>query len=182
MTSKINVLEIVKGHYLTLKGASGAALLGDYLIFIGLPFIFAALGVVFGLKLSEAQISLLVTFGAIFTALLLSVLVLVYEQENKAHAYRDAQVDAGKTVSSLFELRIELLRELYLNISYSILIALFLILACFLGSVFSGVKVFGAFSLEVYFLTPLALFAVSNLMLTIVMVVKRLHVLLTTAR
>lgn len=182
MSSKLNIIGILAGHYGTLSGINKKTLPADKLCFFGIPLFIAFLGVAFQLSLKESQISLLVNFGAIFTALLLSVLVLVYDQENKSRAIKSALESSGKAVPPGYGVRIELLRELYLNLSYSILIALLLIAVCFLGSLIGDIKIYKPWgiTLSVISFTPIALFLVTNLMLTIVMVVKRLHVLLTT--
>jgi len=121
---------------------------------------------------------MLVNFGAIFTALLLSVLVLVYDQESKLSAVKgsDPLYDAKKT----------LLRQLYYNICFSIISSIFLVGLCFIHSVLDGVVSsfdVGGVNVKInyakYFFTPLVIFVVANLMLTIVMIVKRMHAMLT---
>lgn len=182
MSSKLNIIEILAGHCRTLSGVNRRPLLSDKLCFFGAPTLIAAIGICFRLSLNESQISLLVNFGAIFTALLLSVLVLVYDQENKSRSIKSSLENSGKAVPPGYDVRIELLRELYLNLSYSILIALLLIAICFLGSLIGDIQIYKPLklTLSTVSFTPIALFLVTNLMLTIVMVVKRLHILLTT--
>ena len=84
MSSKINIWSIVSGHIMTLKdSSSGRVSFLDYVTFYGVPFAVAVLFSIFGIKVTSDANSLLVNFGAIFTALLLSVLVLVYDQGEK---------------------------------------------------------------------------------------------------
>lgn len=182
MSSKINVQGIITGHIDTLKdGATGKSSLIDLVVFFTIPLIIAVAFSFFEVNLSQGVASLLVNFGAIFTALLLSVLVLVYDQANKLRESK------GEDVIS--KLRSSLLGELYYNISYAVLVSIFLVMVCLLHSIVHGavsefvVPFFQInFSLDygVYFFTPLSAFLTVNVVLTIVMIVKRMHTLLTT--
>lgn len=179
MSSKIDVTEIVRGHLRTLSdNGTGRLSIADAATFLGVPVILSAAGVAADLSLGSDIVSLLVNFGAIFTALLLSVLVLVYDQEAKL-----------RVEDTLRSLKRNLLSQLYYNICYSILVSVLLVVACFVLSILVGVVTeidlpfaLGSVSLryDVYVLTPFIILLVSNLVLTIVMVVKRMHTLLTT--
>ena len=84
MSSKINVSSIISGHLKTLKDAgSGKLSLLDGFTFFVFPILLACLCIIFKYEMNDQVTSLLVNFGAIFTALLLSVLVLVYDQGAK---------------------------------------------------------------------------------------------------
>jgi hypothetical protein len=84
MSSKLNVFDIISGHISTLKSADSDRLNKvDILTFFGIPLLFSILGISKDFDLDTDLTSLLVNFGSIFTALLLSVLVLIYDQENK---------------------------------------------------------------------------------------------------
>lgn len=89
-----------------------------------------------------------------------------------------------RPADSLYPAKKRLLDELYLNISYSILSSLVLIAICFAFSVAdsfvdpeaSSASISLVFSKLVF--TPIAVVVAVNLLLTIVMIVKRLHSLL----
>lgn len=177
MSGKINVLSIVSGHIATLSDPGGARSFWDYFTFFAIPGCLSLLGALAGFKISSETSSLLVNFGAIFTALLLSVLVLVYDQESKL----DEKHSADQTKHVLLGIKKELLRQLYFNISFSIVSSLMLILVCFVSSAISSVgSIPDAYkaAIQIWMLTPLATFITVNLLLTIVMVVKRMHTLL----
>lgn len=108
MSSKLNVKGIVTGHFGTLIDAGEKSVsYTDVFSFYILPAIIAAIGIFYCFNISEEIASLLVNFGAIFTALLLSVLVLVYDQENKIdQSINEALQKAKKS----------LLNHLYYNI------------------------------------------------------------------
>lgn len=181
MSSKINVCNIIFGHMNTLKDASSSKFsFVDAFTFFIVPLVFLALAFVSDFKLNDSLISLLVNFGAIFTALLLSVLVLVYDQSSKLSERNE------RNKVPFYAIKKSLLDQLYYNICYSIVLALSLIFMCFLESItrgklldlayFNGPKI----DINMYVFTPIVVFISVHLILTIIMIVKRMHVLLTT--
>lgn len=166
---------------MTLKDSSnGKVSLYDYVTFYGLPIAIAMLFPVLGIKVTEDANSLLVNFGAIFTALLLSVLVLVYDQGEKLSCLKDESKNHN------IELKKKLLEQLYFNICYAIVVAVVLVFLCLLYTFLpdklhsiSLAKIFFNLDIKLYIASPLILIVVLNLLLTILMVVKRMHTLLT---
>ncbi len=181
MSSKINIWSIVTGHIKTLRdSSSGKVSVHDYATFYAVPIVIAILFSYFGIKLTTDANSLLVNFGAIFTALLLSVLVLVYDQGEKLQGV----VDGSRKHN--IELKKSLLDELYFNICYAIVISLLLVFLCLVytflpdkESVLSISKFTFGIDFKLYLVSPMILMAVINLLLTILMIVKRMHTLLT---
>lgn len=181
MSSKINVTDIVLGHIATLADPAGKRSLMDYVTFFAFPGVVAALGCYAGYNLNKDVSSMLVNFGAIFTALLLSVLVLVYDQESKLK-----DMNGLKIVDPLYNAKKDLLKQLYYNICFSIVSSILLVGLCFVHSIlYKVVSVFefsgGVVKIDYarYVLTPLVIFVTANLMLTIIMIVKRMHAMLT---
>lgn len=181
MSSKINFWSIVTGHINTLNDASsGRVSFVDYVTFYGVPLALAFLLSFLGIKITSDANSLLVNFGAIFTALLLSVLVLVYDQGEKL---RDINANSKK---HNIDLKKNLLEQLYFNICYAIVASVVLVFFCLIytflpDDVFnvSISKLSFNVDLKLYLLSPMILMVVMNLLLTILMVVKRMHTLLT---
>lgn len=178
MSSKVNVTDILLGHIGTLSDPAGKRSIGDYVTFFLVPILVAGLGMLAGYNLNKDVSSMLVNFGAIFTALLLSVLVLVYDQESK--------LESKKGAEPLYESKKKLLSQLYFNICFSILSSIVLVALCFVHSVIFRLKHdfgFGGgifhFSYAQHIITPLVIFVTANLLLTIVMIVKRMHAMLT---
>jgi len=194
VSSKINVLGILKQHFRSLSDNSKVEpniSVTDLILFLAMPLIVAVAAVAFNFNLSQQLSSLLVNFGSILTALLLSVLVLVYDQEHKLAAREEAlSVDQRDVKSAQFVIWRELLVELYSNICYAIVVAIFLVLTCFIHGVLSGWAVssnvphFGdlAFYPAQIVFAPIALFLAINLVLTVLMIVKRFHKLLTSGQ
>jgi len=175
MSSKINVGYIIKQHFNTLRDASsGKVSLMDVLVFIFLPVIFGGL-VFIGQGLSKDIFSLSVNFGAISTALLMSVLVLVYDQESKINLSVKAQPD----MVDHYEAKLSVLADLYQNICYTIVASICLVIFSVIGmAVFDecmGDMAHLIFSLSSAFVA----FLFSNIVITMLMVIKRFHALLT---
>jgi len=179
MTTKINVLDIISGHWNTLKDSStGKVSKKDIFTFYGLPLALASLFLYNNFSLTDNLTTLLINFSAIFTALLLSVLVLIYDQGEK--------IDQ-KDTNAVQVLKKALLEQLYFNICYSMVVSLALIFSCLAETLSRGKQVYIPINNTVVtidfsciILTPIVVFLTLNLMLTILMVVKRMHTLLTT--
>lgn len=186
MSSKINIKEIIKGHFSTLRKDNGDVSISDYFTFYLLPISTAIITLYLEGNISKEVSSLLVNFGSIFTALLLSVLVLVYDQEAKLNNNK-------KPTDKLFDKKKDLLDNLYDNISFSILSSVFLVLLCLFHTAVFG-KYWGIdftistlnfkfdMKFDHYLSTPLILIISLTVFMNILMIVKRMHILLTTDR
>ena len=163
MFSKINVTEIVKDHLDTLRDyATGKIMIGDIIIFFIFPLL-AALFVVFILQflLTDAAANVLVTSLSVFSALLFNLLLLIYDIIRKEERHQKPKNKMPK-----------FLKEIYSNISFSILIAVICIAILLLTFLDISNQYFNHFlSFTVYFL-------VSLFILTLFMILKRIHVLL----
>ena len=184
MSSKVNIKDIVYGHLGTLSKVDGGWSWYDFLTFCFVPVAFSTASAIIGFSLNKDVSSLLVNFGAIFTALLLSVLVLVYDQESKLDDKYQRDIELNRPVDTFYNARKRLLDELYYNISFCILSSLVLIATCFAFSMADSFADPKATSTSVSVIlsklvfTPISVFITLNLLLTIVMIVKRLHSLL----
>jgi hypothetical protein len=182
MSSKLNVGRIISRHIATMADPKGNRSTLDLFVFYFLPLVIAIIAAFLQFNINENLLSLLVNFGSIFTALLFSVLVLVYDQKHKLDS-----TENSKPKSKLTENKETLLKQLFDNISYSILLSIILILLCFFHSILSG-KPFAfnlgnlpiEIKLDIQIITPLIIFSVQNLFLTIIMIMKRMHVLITS--
>lgn len=181
MSSKINIKDILTGHFSTLENATNhSTSYSDIFTFYIIPLTIALTGALLGFNLTKESVSLLVNFGSIFTPLLLSVLVLVYDQENK--------LETSKDDNHICNIKKSLLNQLYYNICYAIIVSLSLVLIAFMHQLSKAVSIpinVGQYvnfdiSLSIHIITPLSIFIALNLILTIIMIVKRMHALLTT--
>lgn len=197
MSSKICVTHIIKSHYKTLFSSSSIKTkISDAFIFFIVPLAISGLSIWAGLVADNDLVSLCVNFGSIFTALLLSVLVLVYDQENKIiDKVRDVnsnfiEEESTTIVDSLLTQKLRyprddskraLMKELYANIAYCIVISVLLVAisAINLGVItIAKDTVCNAGLVNKFIFTPVMVFLSMHLLITIVMVVKRLYSLL----
>lgn len=157
----------------------------DLLVFYGIPLAVAAISILFQFNLKNELTQLLVNFGSILTALLLSVLVLVYDQEAKIRT----ESAGSNSIHPLQNVKKRLLRQLYFNICYAIILSVALAFVCFVHSSVDGLVAKPGipfteyelrFNFGAYLTTPIALLVAMNIVLTVLMIVKRLHVLLTS--
>lgn len=163
MNKKIDICEILKGHIRTLSDSKNNILPKDIAFFYAIPIALGGASMLIK-NPSNESIGLFVNFGSILTALLLSVLVLIYDRQNRLNKSSDESFSKAKNI---------LIQELFFNISYSIIISLSLVVTCFIYSVL-------AFPcLQRFLFFPLIITFSANLFLTILMIVKRLHELLT---
>lgn len=163
MFTKIDILQIIKDHFSTLTKNDQLSL-SDIVIFYALPFLISIFTYIRQVHLDNNSISTLVTVGSLFTGLLLSLLVLVYDQRTKIAD--DHSDKATKIKSALF--------QLYSNISYSILVSILLVCMSFSQQIFSEPSLINS-------VLNATLIGLSiHLALTIIMVLKRINITLTS--
>ncbi|WP_349921036.1 hypothetical protein [Aeromonas veronii] len=181
MSSKINICCVISEHYDSLRDpVSGKYSFPDMITFVVIPFMIAALSFYSDIKLTNELVGLLVNFGSIITALLLSVLVLVYDQRNKI----DDKVLSEKSSNTLLLLKQTVLSQLFSNICYATIISVSLVATCFLEQMIRPVAIdiaSGAFVriIHGWILSPLVFFLIAHVILTLLMIIKRMHTLLT---
>lgn len=170
MIEKINTFKIIRDHIHTLKNyKTGKYSLWDFILFFCVPFLISIALIYFDLLLNKDIVNVLVASLSIFAALLFNLLLLTYDIIKK-----NSSVEVNP-------LKVNFLKEIYANISFSVLVAIstvilllvyFLILqnyCCFL-------------IMEDYHITQFLMggiyFLVSLFILTLLMVLKRIHILL----
>ncbi|NNP75530.1 hypothetical protein A7P54_03735 [Acinetobacter sp. Ac_3412] len=172
MSSRINLCDIVLGHFRTLKQTNNKFGTAELLVFIVIPIVLS-ISIIFIPLNSKDIISLLVNLGSIFSALLLSVLVLVFDQEQKLEDRKEIAEEKGRAIDPLFTTKKILLEELYYNISYSVFCSIVLVTLCLVYSTVKHVDILHSFILK-----PLIAFMLINILLNILMILKRMHALL----
>jgi len=188
MSTKINVIDILKGHIRTLKDAGSIRLsFSDLFTFFVFPLLLSLASVYLGFVLTSELTSLLVNFGAIFTALLLSVLVLVYDQGMKLEDKKAECTESEAAIPPILETKKNLLEQLYYNICYAIVLSVILVVSCVIESIVRGKTIPVVFSdltisidMASWVFMPLVVFVALHLILTILMIIKRMHILLTS--
>ncbi len=159
MFRRIDVRDIVKGHMATLtEYGTGRRHNGDYMLFFGLPLILTA-----GLLWTKVHVTneiatIIITALSIFAGLLFNLLLLAHGM------IRSTPQD------NLDEKR--LIREIYSNISYAILVSILVIIVC-MAFYFSKRPWF------VLGVTAFTHFFIANFVLTLLMILRRIHILLS---
>lgn len=196
MSSKINVLFVMRKHFryalrrgdTTIDGWSIAS-------FIIIPMAIGAASYFSKNSGTDNSISITITASSVFAGLLLNLLILVYDQrkrlDDKLHELC-IKIEAPEKTSSLeellsakpkkidsriskYELHKSVLTELVSNISYSIIISLTIILFCVASLLTNSCTIeLHIFTLDIsklFFST--SMFFSANLIVTILMIVKR---------
>lgn len=175
MSTKIDVRQLIKDHLSTMRDANtGLPSLVDVFVFFALP-ILASVGLVWLLEieLSKGGIELLTTVFSILTGLLLNLLVLIFDLSAKSRDQVEAvNREAGSNPNAYYgKLGAQkLIKETYVNISFEILVSLF-VLGLLSLSLIDSTKINTILSLLIFSL-------VGHFLLTLLMIIKRMHVLM----
>lgn len=159
---KVNFSTILRDHWETMRDARTKRIaLGDLFLFIGIPTLVAVFLVLcFEVRVSKDLLNILITAFSVVVALLFNLLMLVYDI-------------IKKNAEEKTELKNRLLKEIYSNVSYCILVsilAVFVMVIAFMN--IHGVKRTAISSVIIFgFLI--------NFALTLVMILKRIHILLS---
>jgi hypothetical protein len=156
---KIDIRDLLRDHYRTLVVyPSDKRSLGDYILFLGAPAAIVAVLSWQHVTLSDNAISLLINALAIFAGLLFNLLVLV-------HGLARSRGPTGEGDTRL------LLTSVYANIAYSILLSLLTLVPLVIAA--------NATCRSREIAAAFAIFLVSHFTLTLLMVLKRIHALVT---
>jgi hypothetical protein len=181
MFTKISVAGIVKDHIHTLKSnQTNKIYYPDIFLFFFFPAILSSLMIYSGVLLNDSLVNALITSFSIFSALLFNLLLLVYDIAGKDpdKAKVTDPLEIKKNVQ-----RRELLREIYVNVSFSILIStisVVILLTYFL-------KISNCFFWKVnlcsfqWLLAAIVYYLSIQFLLTMFMVLKRIYKLLAKA-
>lgn len=137
MFTKIDIRSIVREHFDSLRDFStGRPSLGDYFIFFGIPLLVALFSAATKYDLSDEARSALVNASAIFLGLLLNLLVLMFDQQNKNSdrikiATAEPKDDALAKKLELFRTVID---QTISNISFTTLLSIFALLLLIIHS------------------------------------------------
>ena len=167
MFSKINISQIIKDHFNTLRNQATHKISGwDIFTFIVFPLI-ASLVILFivGFTLDKDASSILITSLSVFSALLFNLLLLIFDIVTREE--RASKIIKDSPLKGKF------LREIYSNISFSILISVICVAILLITLINIKIVWFNqVVSFIVYYL-------VIQFLLTIFMVLKRVHVLIS---
>jgi hypothetical protein len=173
LLGKINISSIVGDHVKTLVDfRTGKGSLNDLLLNVIAPVIVSLILVYTHVFLSDDIINILIAALSIFVGLLLNLLVLLFTIIDKIKEQLAQKFDKIDTefIRSVF-LKKKYLKEIYSNISFSILISLISIILILFCSC-SSIVIKTIFNFVSYYFLILFL-------ITILMVLKRVNILLS---
>ncbi len=182
MFTKISIFSIIKDHISTLtNNKNNRIYFPDIVLFFVLPAIIAALMFYSGVALNDSLVNALITSFSIFSALLFNLLLLVYDIAGKIAEPRPTDDDELQIKQRIQ--RRELLREIYVNVSFEILISTFIVvilLTYFLKP--SNCNLIGVNVCNFQWLLASTTYYLSILfLLTLFMILKRIYILLAKA-
>jgi len=165
MIGKIDVRQIIKDHVRTLTDENTKRTSrGDCILFFGLPILAAVALIAPKLIFGKTMGTVLITALAIFAGLLFNLLLLIFDIGNKPRPKEE----------KLSPIKIRFLREIYSNIAYAILTALVTIVLLLIHIGLVALQ----FTLVMYVTAFLVYILTGNFVLTLLMVLKRVHKLL----
>ena len=179
MSSKINILGIIKGHIWTLRDRrTDTASKTDLLLFYMLPLFVAIFAGCQSFLLSKDVVSNIVTTGVLLSGLLLNLIVLVYSLKEKL-----PKVDVKDPKHIQVQLKHSVLIELYYNIAYSTLVSFFMLIASIAHNLLDKVKFSNSPDVSSEFINslitdPIIIFLSINLIFSFLMIIKRTYQLL----
>lgn len=168
MMNKINVLRLVVDHFNTLRDyQTGRLSISDVAVFFALPLAGASTCAYFRIVFDKDALIAVLTAFSIFAGLLFSLLLLVFSLTDKTEPQ-----------SMLYGVRKQLIGELYENISFAILVSICVVTLAIVAAAANTARPTEGTGPVLTFLLVLFM---SNFILTILMVLKRMHSLLTLA-
>ncbi|ACK67046.1 conserved hypothetical protein [Rippkaea orientalis PCC 8801] len=181
MFTKISVIDIIKDHISTLKkGRTNKISYSDIILFFLLPAVISSIIVYLGIPLNDGLVNALITSFAIFSALLFNLLLLVYDISEKNS---EETTSSDPVENNRIDTRRKLLREIYVNVSFSILVSIVtvvILLTYFLKPNKCQFWMFDICSIQwlrVFIVYYLAI----QFILTLFMILKRIYKLLSKA-
>lgn len=172
MLTRINILKIISDHFKTLSSLNGSSknmTLGDIVLFLLLPLFVSNYLVLKDYTFKE-QLGNLIAGISIFGGFLFNLLAIIYSQLENIEKNNLKQND------DLYELKKRFVDEIHINISFCIVLSIFIVIGLFISTIDFPFKKFSLIFNKVvigidYFL--LILFCLSLLM-----VINRVYILL----
>ena len=165
--SKIDVIPIVKRHLETLiDHGTEKRSKADISLFFGVPFIVSGVAAYYRVSLTADILTAVLASFSIFAGLLLNLLLLVY-----ARAGEEVKADIFATTIKNF------VRQLSANIEYAVLVSVFVVIFSLVAMITlnkqSNVAIYSGLSIS-----TVLIFLTTNFLLTLLMVLKRMHAML----
>lgn len=186
--NKINIWQVLVKHYRTMTDQRGVTLRQDIFIHFFLPVMLSVVVCMLYGTMKSSISSVFVNFGAITTALLMSAVIMIYDQKQKtifkiSVIIENKKIEDKESTTNLIALETnkKVYQQLCHNVAYAILTSVILVIASVIISFFPEKKEI----LElIYFLVPayilsfIAYAAFFATVITFLMVIKRFSFIL----
>lgn len=169
MLSRINIGKIISDHFRTLRklgSESNRIYYIDFILFILLPVGVAILSVYLDFNLQK-HVNNLIAAISIFGGFLFNLLAIIYSQIDKI---RNDATSENNVLKKTF------VREIHINISFNIVLAIFLVVTLLIFS--AEINIIGYTDLIRQVFLSLNMFLLSLFGLTLLMILNRVYILL----
>ena len=175
MSSKIDIRKIISNHINSMVYVNGKRNIYDFVTFFVFPIVCAIFFCVRNWKLTNDVIGIFINLGSIFTALLLSVLVMIYDQYQKiTNEMKQMKNSSDRVYQDKLSRTKDLIKELFANISYAVIVSVILVFSALSYQILGSEHFFSK-----WVFMPLCVFLVGNLLLTVLMIIKRTYNLIS---
>jgi hypothetical protein len=164
--NKINIIRIVAAHFETFRDAAGNREVGDFALFLGLPLVMSIAAYYFGWFLYLDALNAMLAAFSIFAGLLLNLLLLVYTFSNNG------------SPSALANIRKRFVRELHDNLAFAVVVSVVIVCIALvsISQIRTQDRTQNAHAGQI--MSSILIFFTTNFVLTLLMVLKRIHVIL----
>ncbi|CAM7448928.1 TPA: hypothetical protein MNL20_002918 [Klebsiella pneumoniae] len=175
--NKINILQVILKHYKTMSDGKGNTLMDDIIVHFVIPLAISLfLCLTYGV-MKPSIASVFVNFGAITTALLMSAVIMIYDQKQKT-IFKISDIEENKKPTTnipTLEINKKVYDQLCHNVSYAILTSVILVISSVVISFLPEKDIFTKlyFSIPAYLLSYVAYSAFFTTVITFLMVIKR---------
>lgn len=167
MSSKINVLPIIKNHFRTLNNArTNRPSIGDFIVHLGFPLAIAVAALWFHLDLTDHYANVIAALAIVFGfAFAVTVFVFQLRMQMAAMQVSSKETDIAQIAPQIDTAAPQLVDELFGNCLYAVLLSGFAALLASLIGPFN-LKTFGV---------GLLVWVVSHLLIVLLMCIKRIN-------
>lgn len=163
MSKKVNIWGLLRDHHQTFSDNEEYVPWIDLLTFYFFPLCIAILSIYWQANMTDRTAEIITSACSVFVGLLFSVLLLIYDKINK--------IKESNSEKDRYVIQLKLLNEMYLNTSFTMVLSLVLIFFCIL-------HIATKTPLLQITITGVVIFFCLNSLLTILMIIKKLHHLL----
>ena len=175
--NKINIFWIIVNHVNSLKDEGEASLSReDIFLHFVLPLIISFFVCFFSNVMPSSVVGIMVNFGSITTALLMSAAVMVYDQKSKIIEKKETETIEDKKAT--YSKSIYLYKELCQNICFAIFTSILIVILTVILSFYNDAKV-GVFYHDLFITMSFLCYALFiSTMITFLMILKRFGIIL----